>query len=156
MAAKGVSTTAQPLESADYYRLIEYLERDKQYRWALFCIIACTMGLRVSDVKNLTWAAILSGDLYFVDEIKTGKQRRVTRCGVSTSNTTTEWAAPNSTSSSSSASAPGGPIRLRLSTTICDATKKNTSFPSTVSHRTRFERRSARKFTKTTVKRNTA
>ena len=72
MAAKGVSTTAQPLESADYYRLIEYLERDKQYRWALFCIIACTMGLRVSDVKNLTWAAILSGDLYFVDEIKTG------------------------------------------------------------------------------------
>ena len=64
MAAKGVSTTAQPLESADYYRLIEYLERDKQYRWALFCIIACTMGLRVSD-------------LYFVDEIKTGKQRRV-------------------------------------------------------------------------------
>ena len=77
MAAKGVSTTAQPLENADYYRLIEYLERDKQYRWALFCIIACTMGLRVSDVKNLTWAAILSGDLYFVDEIKTGKQRRV-------------------------------------------------------------------------------
>lgn len=53
MAAKGVSTTAQPLESADYYRLIEYLERDKQYRWALFCIIACTMGLRVSDVKIL-------------------------------------------------------------------------------------------------------
>lgn len=77
MAAKGVSTTAEPLESADYYRLIEHLERDKQYRWALFCIIACTMGLRVSDVKNLTWENLLAGDLCFVDEIKTGKSRRV-------------------------------------------------------------------------------
>lgn len=77
MAAKGVSTTAQPLESADYYRLIEYLERDKQYRWALFCIVACTMGLRVSDVKNLIWEEILFGEIHFIKEGKTGKTRRV-------------------------------------------------------------------------------
>lgn len=53
MAAKGVSTMSEPLESADYYALIEHLEQDGKYRWALFCIIACTMGLRVSDVKRI-------------------------------------------------------------------------------------------------------
>ena len=34
MAAKRVSTTAEPLESVDYYRPVEHLERDKKYRWA--------------------------------------------------------------------------------------------------------------------------
>ncbi|BFK46574.1 tyrosine-type recombinase/integrase [Alistipes sp. i18-0019-D1] len=77
MAAKGVSTTSEPLESSDYYALIEHLERDGKYRWALFCVIACTMGLRVSDVKRLTWEDLLAGNLHFVDEIKTGKNRRV-------------------------------------------------------------------------------
>lgn len=77
MAAKGISTTAEPLESSDYYALIKHLERDGKYRWALFCIIACTMGLRVSDVKRIRWQDILSGDLHFIDEEKTGKNRRV-------------------------------------------------------------------------------
>ena len=35
------------------------------------------MGLRVSDVKRLTWEDLLAGNLHFVDEIKTGKNRRV-------------------------------------------------------------------------------
>lgn len=77
MAAKGVSTTSEPLESADYYALIEQLEQDGKYRWALFCVIACTMGLRVSDVKRITWQDLLAGDLYFIDEKKTGKNRRI-------------------------------------------------------------------------------
>ena len=77
MAAKGISTTAEPLESSDYYALIEHLERDGKYRWALFCIIACTMGLRVSDVKCIKWHDILAGDLHFVDEQKTSKNRRI-------------------------------------------------------------------------------
>ena len=77
MAAKGVSTTSEPLESADYYALIEHLEQDGKYRWALFCIIACTMGLRVSDVKRIRWQDILAGDLHFIDEKKTGKNRRI-------------------------------------------------------------------------------
>lgn len=77
MAAKGVSTMSEPLESADYYALIEHLEWDGKYRWALFCIIACTMGLRVSDVKRIHWQDILAGDLHFIDEKKTGKNRRI-------------------------------------------------------------------------------
>ena len=77
MAAKGVSTMSEPLESADYYALIEHLEQDGKYRWALFCIIACTMGLRVSDVKRIHWQDILAGDLHFIDEKKTGKNRRI-------------------------------------------------------------------------------
>ena len=68
---------SEPLESADYYALIEHLEQDGKYRWALFCIIACTMGLRVSDVKRIHWQDILAGDLHFIDEKKTGKNRRI-------------------------------------------------------------------------------
>lgn len=77
MAGKGISTTAEPLETADYYRLIEHLEKDKKYRWALFCVITCTMGLRVGDVKRLTWKDILAGNLHFVEEDKTDKTRRI-------------------------------------------------------------------------------
>ena len=33
MAAKGVSTMSEPLESADYYALIEHLEQDGKYHW---------------------------------------------------------------------------------------------------------------------------
>ena len=91
---------SEPLESADYYALIEHLEQDGKYRWALFCIIACTMGLRVSDVKRIHWQDILAGDLHFIDEKKTAS-RSTTRCGASTSNTTTVWGALRWSSSSS-------------------------------------------------------
>lgn len=77
MAAKGVSTTAEPLEYDDYLRLIDDLERAGKYRWELFCILACAFALRAKDVLNIRWGDVLYGDLYVLNEHKTGKLRRI-------------------------------------------------------------------------------
>lgn len=77
MAAKGVSTTAEPLEFADYLRLIDELENARKYRWELFCILACAFALRARDVLNIKWGDVLYGDLYVFCEHKTGKHRRI-------------------------------------------------------------------------------
>lgn len=77
MAAKGVSTTAEPLEYNDYLRLIDELECSGKYRWELFCILACAFALRAKDVLNIKWGDVLYGDLYVLNEHKTGKLRRI-------------------------------------------------------------------------------
>lgn len=77
MAAKGVSTTAKPLEYDDYLRLIDKLESAGKYRWELFCILACAFALRAKDVLNIKWSDVLYGDLYVLKEHKTGKLRRI-------------------------------------------------------------------------------
>lgn len=77
MAAKGVSTTAEPLEYDDYLRLIDELESAGKYRWELFCILACAFALRAKDVLNIKWGDVLYGDLYVLNEHKTGKLRRI-------------------------------------------------------------------------------
>lgn len=77
MAAKGVSTTAEPLEYDDYLRLIDELERAGKYRWELFCVLACAFALRAKDVLNIRWGDVLYGDLYVLNEHKTGKLRRI-------------------------------------------------------------------------------
>lgn len=77
MARKGISTTAEPLGFEEYAKLIQHLEKDKKYRWALFCVIAGSLALRASDVLNLKWGDVLGGDLCFLKEKKTKKIRRL-------------------------------------------------------------------------------
>lgn len=77
MAAKGVSTTADPLDYSDYLQLIDDLERDEKYRWELFCILACALALRASDVLTIKWEDVLFGEIYVLNEHKTGKFRRI-------------------------------------------------------------------------------
>lgn len=77
MAEKGISTTAEPLEYGEYLRLIEHLDRDKQYRWELFCVLACAFALRVSDALRLTWYEVLNVETFWIKEGKTGKEKRI-------------------------------------------------------------------------------
>lgn len=77
MAAKGFCTTAEPLEYDEYLRLIEELEAAGKYRWELFCILACAFALRAKDVLNIRWSDVLYGEIYILNEHKTGKLRRI-------------------------------------------------------------------------------
>lgn len=77
MAKKGISTRSEALEFDDFKRLIDGLHGDGEYRWELFCILSCTLALRISDVLNLKWKDLLSKDRCSVEEIKTKKVRRI-------------------------------------------------------------------------------
>jgi len=78
MAQKYVSTTSEPLVITDYYLLIDKLREDKIYLWELFCLIACTMALRIGDVLRLKWEDILNVEKGYYREGKTGKIRHIT------------------------------------------------------------------------------
>lgn len=77
MAQKGVSTRSEALEFDHFLRLIDSLHADGEYRWELFCILSCTLALRVSDVLNRRWEDLLHHDHCTVKEIKTGKTRQI-------------------------------------------------------------------------------
>jgi integrase len=77
MAKKGISTRSEALEFDDFQRLIQALHADKEYRWEMFCLISCTLALRISDVLNLKWKDLLHKDHCTVTEIKTGKTRQI-------------------------------------------------------------------------------
>ena len=78
MAQKYISTTSEPLEITDYYLLIDKLREDKIYLWELFCLIACTMALRIGDALRLKWEDILNVEQGYYKEGKTGKTRHIT------------------------------------------------------------------------------
>ncbi len=77
MATKGVSTRSEALEFDDFKRLIDGLHANGEYRWELFCLVSCTLALRISDVLNLKWSDLLRRDYCMVTEIKTGKIRQI-------------------------------------------------------------------------------
>ncbi len=77
MAAKGISTRSEALEFDDFLRLIDGLHANGEYRWEMFCLISCTLALRISDVLNLQWKDLLNKDHCTVTEIKTGKTRQI-------------------------------------------------------------------------------
>ncbi len=77
MAAKGISTRSEALEFDDFTRLVDGLRADGEYRWELFCILSCTLALRISDVLNLKWPDLSGKNHCTVKEIKTGKIRQI-------------------------------------------------------------------------------
>ena len=57
--------------------LVRKLYKDKKYRLSLLIGCGCFFGLRISDLKTLTWNQLLSGSKFSLIEKKTGKRREV-------------------------------------------------------------------------------
>lgn len=57
--------------------LTRKLYRDKNYRMSLLVGCGCFFGLRISDIRSLTWEMLLSDDKFVINEKKTGKRRVV-------------------------------------------------------------------------------
>ena len=77
MSVRNSHTTADYLEWNVMLNLIRKLYRDGDYRMSLFIGAGCFFGLRVSDLRKLTWSMLLDDDKFVINEQKTGKRRIV-------------------------------------------------------------------------------
>lgn len=75
MSVKNSRTTADFLEWNTMLSLIRKLYRDGDYRMSLFIGAGCFFGIRVSDLRKLTWRTLLSDEKFELVEQKTGKRR---------------------------------------------------------------------------------
>jgi len=75
MSVRNSHTTADYLEWNVMSNLIRRLYRDGDYRMSLFIGCGCFFGLRVSDIRKLTWGMLLNEDKFILNEQKTGKRR---------------------------------------------------------------------------------
>lgn len=70
-------------EAADYIpwetmlRVVHALYKDKDYVMSLFIGVGAFTGLRVSDIRNLTWEHLLSTEPFTIVEQKTQKKRTI-------------------------------------------------------------------------------
>lgn len=77
MSVRNSHTTADYLEWNVMLNLIRKLFRDGDYRMSLFIGCGCFFGLRVSDLRKLTWSMLLDDDKIVINEQKTSKRRVV-------------------------------------------------------------------------------
>ena len=77
MSVLNSHTTADYLEWNTMLNLIRKLYRDGDYRMSLFIGAGCFFGLRVSDLRKLTWSMLLNDDKFIIKEQKTSKRRVV-------------------------------------------------------------------------------
>lgn len=77
MSLKGSHTTADYMEWNTMLNLIRKLYRDGDVLMSLFIGCGCFFGLRVSDLRKLTWSMLLDEDRFTLIEQKTGKRRVV-------------------------------------------------------------------------------
>lgn len=77
MSIRNSHTTADYLEWNTMLNLIRKLYRDGDYRMSLFIGCGCFFGIRVSDLRKLTWSMLLNDDKFVINEHKTGKRRIV-------------------------------------------------------------------------------
>lgn len=77
MSVLNSHTTADYLEWNVMLNLIRKLYRDGDYRMSLFIGCGCFFGIRVSDLRKLTWSMLLQDDKFIINEQKTGKRRIV-------------------------------------------------------------------------------
>ncbi len=75
MSAKHSYTTADYLPWDTAMALVRKLYRDGNYRMSLLVGCGCFFGLRISDLRQLTWQQILDKDEFVIYEKKTGKRR---------------------------------------------------------------------------------
>lgn len=78
MALKNSYTTSDRLEWNTATNLVRRLFRDKEYRMSLFIGCGIFFGLRVSDLKQLTWRMLLESESFDLIETKTKKRRTIT------------------------------------------------------------------------------
>ena len=77
MAARNQYRTSDYMEWDTMLSLIRRLYRDGDYRMSLLIGCGCFFGLRISDLRTLTWSMLLSEDKFVLNEKKTGKRREV-------------------------------------------------------------------------------
>lgn len=77
MSVRNSHTTADYLDWNVMLNLIRKLYRDGDYRMSLFIGSGSFFGLRVSDLRKLTWSMLLQDDKFIINEQKTGKRRIV-------------------------------------------------------------------------------
>lgn len=70
-------TVADYLPWATMQSLVRKLFRDGDYRMSLLIAAGSYMGLRISDLRNLTWAQLLDEPTFTINEQKTGKRRNI-------------------------------------------------------------------------------
>ena len=78
MALKGQRTTSDFLEWEKMQSLVLKLERDNELKFALLIATGSYIGLRISDLLQLTWNQVLNQDYFIITEKKTKKTRKVT------------------------------------------------------------------------------
>ena len=77
MAAKHTYRTSDYMEWDTMLNLVRKLYRDGDYRMSLLIGCGSFFGLRISDLRTLTWSMLLNGDKFTIYEQKTGKRRVV-------------------------------------------------------------------------------
>ena len=77
MGVKNSHTTSDYLNWDVATNLIRKLYKDGDYRMSVFIGAGIFFGLRVSDIRQLTWAMLLDDERFILTEQKTGKRREV-------------------------------------------------------------------------------
>lgn len=77
MSLKNSNTTADYIKWETMIYLVNRLYDDHNYRLSLLVGCGSFFGLRVSDLKRLTWKHLLSGTRFSIIEKKTGKRRDI-------------------------------------------------------------------------------
>ncbi len=80
MSLKGLNTTADYLNWNDMLILLQKLERDRLYLFAMLIATGCYTGLRISDLLTLRWSDLIghTGEPSIeLTEKKTKKRRRI-------------------------------------------------------------------------------
>lgn len=77
MSLVGSKTKADYIEWGTVQMLIQKLERDKDWKFALLVSIGTFTGLRISDILSLKWNDLLDQDTLHVTEKKTKKDRKI-------------------------------------------------------------------------------
>ena len=77
MATKHSNTTSNYLPWDTMLSLVRKLYRDGNYRMSLLVGCGSFFGLRISDLRQLTWSDLLDADTINLNETKTGKSRTI-------------------------------------------------------------------------------
>ena len=77
MAAKNQYRTSDYMEWDTMLSLIRRLYRDGDYCMSLLIGCGSFFGLRISDLRTLTWSMLLDDDKFVLNEKKTGKRREI-------------------------------------------------------------------------------
>ena len=75
MSVRNSYTTADYLPWDTAMALVRKLYNDGDYRFSLLIGCGCFFGLRISDLRTLTWDMILNQESFMLNEQKTGKRR---------------------------------------------------------------------------------
>lgn len=77
MSVRYSITTADYLEWSEMTTLVRALYRDENYTMSLLIAVGSFWGLRISDLRNLTWDDIMNKETLIIIEQKTDKRRTI-------------------------------------------------------------------------------